>query len=410
MNDDSQPAFRSDEWDTADVATAVDYLIEHAAEMGASDLYLLSNQDGVQLAMRRMGMVEKIEDVSRERGRQFIAHIKAVAGMDVSDHRRPGEGRWLHDRSSLRLDLRISNLATLFGEDMTLRIWDRDAGLRKIDQLGMMPKDLQRLTNLLMRPSGLILVTGPTGTGKTTTLYACLQYLNDGRRKINTLEDPIEYALDGVRQSQVLPKIGVDFAELLRTVLRQAPDVIMIGEVRDQETVEAAIRAANSGHLVLATLHAPVASAAVQSMLALGANPFFLSSCLLGVMAQRLVRTLCPDCRMPFDIAESPQTFADVRDLLGPDEGQAIYGPGRCENCHFAGYNGRTGLFEMMPLNLQLRRMLAEARPIEEIERLAIENGMIEFRRAALVKVAQGITSTEELLRGVPAEYLGAEG
>jgi type II secretory ATPase GspE/PulE/Tfp pilus assembly ATPase PilB-like protein len=409
MSDADLPEFIPAQLDEMEAEAAVDMLIQHAAEMEASDLFLLTDQEAVSICMRRLGMMVPIAEISRSRGRHFISHIKAMAGMDVSDHRRPADGRWLFTRATKRLDLRISSVATLFGEDMTLRLWDRDAGLRTLDQLGLAPQDLRKLKSLLARPSGLILVTGPTGTGKTTTLYACLDYLNDGQRKINTLEDPVEYALDGVRQSQIFPKIGVDFAELLRNVLRQAPDVIMIGEVRDEETVDAAIRAANSGHLVLATLHAPVASAAVQSMLALGSHPFFLSSCLLGVIAQRLVRTLCPQCRMKFDISGVTQTFAPVMDLLDDGEGQAIYGPGNCEQCQNVGYAGRTGLFEIMTLNSELRRLLADARPTDEIEQAAIRHGMIEFRRGALLKVAKGVTSTEELLRSVPAEYLGVD-
>ena len=409
MTETAQPEFDPSLLEDMEAEAAVDMLIQHAAEMEASDLYLLTDQDSVAVKMRRLGSMSPVANVSHTRGRHFISHIKALSGMDVSDHRRPGEGRWLYDRSSKCLDLRISSVATLFGQDMTLRIWNRDTGLRRLDQLGLMPHDLRKLKNLLTRPSGLILVTGPTGTGKTTTLYACLEYLNDGRRKINTLEDPVEYALSGIRQSQVFPKIGVDFPELLRNILRQAPDIIMIGEVRDEETVEAAIRAANSGHLVLATLHAPVASAAVQSMLALGSHPFFLSSCLLGVVAQRLVRTLCPECRMEFDMTGAPQTFAPIRDMLESGEGHAIYGAGSCDQCHRIGYSGRTGLFEILTLNNQIRRLLADARPTEEIEQAAIRNGMVEFRRGALLKVAKGVTSTEELLRSVPAEYLGVE-
>jgi type II secretory ATPase GspE/PulE/Tfp pilus assembly ATPase PilB-like protein len=188
-------------------------------------------------------------------------------------------------------------------------------------------------------------------------LYACLSYLNNGERKINTLEDPIEYAIDGIRQSHIHPKIGVDFPELLRHVLRQAPDVIMVGEIRDQETAIAAVRAANSGHLVLSTLHAPVSAAAAQSMLALGAPPYFLSSCLLGIIAQRLVRTLCPNCRLEFDIGDAPGTFNEIQDLLSPGEGRAIFGPGSCELCRHSGYAGRTGLFEILTLNREVRRL-----------------------------------------------------
>jgi len=392
-----------------DAETAVDMLISRATELSASDVYFLTDEKSLSIGVRRLGTVEQIAYVAREQGRQLISHIKAVSGMDIADQRRPSEGRWLYEQGDNRLDLRVSCMATLFGEDMSLRIWDRDSGFRQIDELGLTPGDLDKVKNLLTRPSGLVLVTGPTGAGKTTTLYTCLQYLNDGDRKINTLEDPIEYALDGIRQSQVRPKIGVDFPELLRNVLRQAPDVIMIGEVRDEETAVAAVRAANSGHLVLATLHAPVAASAVQSMLVLGSQPFFLSACLLGVVAQRLIRTLCPECRMCFDISEAPQTFAEINELLGPDEGKAIYGPVGCDKCHHVGYAGRTGLFEVMTLNQELRKLLGDSRPAQEIEEAAIRNGMVEFRRGALVKVAQGATSTEEILRDVPVEFLGLE-
>jgi len=392
-----------------DAELAVDALVHHAAGLDASDLFLLTDERSMRISIRRMGAIEEVAYVSREQGRHLISHVKAMSGMDIADQRRPGEGRWLLEGAGKRLDLRVSCMSTLFGEDMTLRIWNRDSGFRELDQLGFSQGDLKTVKNLLSRPSGLILVTGPTGAGKTTTLYSCLQQMNDGTKKINTLEDPIEYALEGVRQSQVNHRIQVDFPQLLRTVVRQAPDIIMIGEVRDEETSIAAVRAANSGHLVLATLHSPIAASALQSMLALGALPYFLSACLLGVIAQRLIRTLCPDCRLCFDISESPETFAEIEDLLSPGEGKAIYGPTGCEKCRHTGYAGQTGLFEIMTMNYEIRKLLAESRPAEEIEEAAIRNGMIEFRRGALQKVAQGATSTEEILRDVPAEFLGLE-
>ncbi|MCO6455949.1 MAG: type II/IV secretion system protein [Pirellulaceae bacterium] len=389
--------------------TAVDAVVRHAARLRSSDLFLLSNEKSVNIAVRRLGTVQQLGVVSREKGKHMISYIKAQAGMDISELRRPMDGRWLLDLGHKKLDFRINCVATLHGIDMTLRMWDHDLGLRSIDQLGLGPADLSRLIGWLSRPSGLLLVTGPTGTGKTTTLYACLQYLNNGERKINTLEDPVEYALEGIRQSHVNPRLGLDFPELLRNVLRQAPDVIMIGEIRDEETALTAVRAANSGHLVLATLHAAVAANAVQSMLALGAQPYFLSACLLGIVAQRLVRTLCPKCRVFYDLSEAPQTFEEIRPLLQPGEGQAIYGPSGCHECYEVGYAGRTGLFELLTMNLEIRRLIAQARPPEEIQAAAVRNGMIEFRRGALLKVAQGVTSTEEILRDVPAEYLGLE-
>lgn len=388
---------------------AMDALLHYASTREASDLHVLSDETCGTICMRRLGRIEPIASVPRDISRQLIAHVKAMSGMDIADRRRPGEGRWLHAKDGKRLDIRISCVGTLFGEDLTMRLWDRDTGLRRLDCLGMSHKELDTLKSLLARPSGLLLVTGPTGTGKTTTLYACLAHLNNGERKVNTLEDPIEYAIDGIRQSQVIPKIDVDFPELLRHILRQAPDVIMIGEIRDEETAVASVRAANSGHLVLSTLHAPVSSAAAQSMLALGAPPYFLSSCLLGIVAQRLVRTLCPNCRRQFDLDESPATFDEIQNLLQPGEGRAIYGPGSCEACQRTGYAGRTGLFEIMTLNREIRRLIADHSTAEQIADAATKNGMISFRRGALLKVAKGMTSTEEVLRTVPAEFLGIE-
>lgn len=388
---------------------AVNVLLEQAAQLRASDLFLLSDERFVTASIRRMGSIEKLAVVSTEHGRQMMTHIKALAGMDISDRRRPADGRWIHEIGDRKLDLRINCTPMLHGEDMALRLWDHSVGLFGIDELGMSRADLNKLLFMLNHPSGLILVTGPTGTGKTTSLYACLQYLNDGARKINTLEDPIEYAIDGIRQSQVNAKFAMDFPELLRNVLRQAPDVIMIGEIRDEETALTAVRAANSGHLVLATLHAPTAATAVHSMLALGSHSFFLSGCLLGVIAQRLVRTLCPNCRSEYDISLSPQTFQEIDSLLSDGEGKAIYGPSGCENCFHLGYIGRSGLFEVMTINQELRRLIADAASSQTIEEAAIRAGMTVFRRGALLKVAQGITSTEEILRDVPAEHLGLE-
>ncbi|MFO0915721.1 MAG: GspE/PulE family protein [Pirellulales bacterium] len=388
---------------------AVLFLLQYASHIGASDVFFEPDLNYVTIAVRRMGTIERVGAVSHEQGRQMITHIKASAGMDISERRRPCDGRWILVDHQRRLDVRINTMATLYGEDMALRLWSRQPEGVRLEALGIPDRELSVIKSMLSSPSGLVLVTGPTGTGKTTTLYSCLQFLNDGTRKINTLEDPIEYAIDGVRQSQANTKIGLDFAEMLRNVLRQAPDVIMIGEVRDSDTATAVVRAANSGHLVLATLHAPVAAAAVQSLLVLGAQPFFLANCLLGVISQRLIRTLCPACRVAYDISDSPATFQDLTDLIDPTAYRTIYGPGRCDACRHTGYVGRTGLFEVMSMNPELRQIIARNGSSKEIEQVAIRAGMIEFRRGAMLAVAHGTTSTEEILREVPAEYLGLE-
>jgi type II secretory ATPase GspE/PulE/Tfp pilus assembly ATPase PilB-like protein len=252
---------------------AVRVLVDQAAELHASDIFFLSDENGLRVAIRRMGRLENLAELSREQGRYLISYLKAQAGIDIAERRRPQEGRWIFEREEGRIDLRINIIPTLHGEDLAARILDRKQGLRTLESLGLTKGDYQKLTSLLASPSGLILVTGPTGTGKTTTLYACLQHLNNGSRKINTLEDPVEYQLAGIRQSQVSTKLAVDFPEMLRNVLRQAPDVIMIGEIRDEETAATAVRAANSGHLVLATLHAPVAAGAVPSIAIPSSSP-----------------------------------------------------------------------------------------------------------------------------------------
>ena len=389
---------------------AVAALVEAAAHMNASDLFIASNERQVLISLRHLGIVRRFAEVSLVQGRRFISHIKAVADMDVAERRRPLDGRWLlRDAQGAKLDLRINTIPTLYGEDCAVRILEYNSALLELDDLGLLRPQQAAIRQLLQRPSGLVLVTGPTGSGKTTTLYACLQALNDGRRKISTIEDPIEFAVEGFRQSQVNAKLNLDFPELLRSVLRQAPDVIMIGEVRDRITAETAVRAANSGHLVFATLHAPVAAGAVQVMLSLGVNSHFLASGLAAVLAQRLVRVLCPDCRVPYDIADSPYTFEEVRSHLEDDEGTLIYGPGGCDRCLQSGYAARTGIFELLEVQGRLRRMVADMQRARVVEQAEAESGMIEFRRAALIAAAKGVTSTEEILRAVPFDYLTEE-
>jgi type II secretory ATPase GspE/PulE/Tfp pilus assembly ATPase PilB-like protein len=262
---------------------------------------------------------------------------------------------------------------------------------------------------MLSSPSGLILVTGPTGVGKTTSMYAFVHELNTGERKINTIEDPIEYAVRGICQSQVAPKIDLDFAELLRSVMRQSPDVIMIGEIRDQETAVTAVRAANSGHLVLATLHASVAVLAVQSMILFGSQPVMLANSLLGVVAQRLLRTLNPATRIKYDVGGAHRPFEEVEDLLKPGEGECIYGPDETDEDSQNGYLTRIGLFEVLTINDAVREGIARQASRQELHRAAIEGGMLDFRRVALLKVAQGVTTIEEMTRVLPGDLLTTE-
>jgi len=394
-----------------DPETVVMRIVDDAAELGASDIFLVSEADSVQVLVRHMGSMRKTHVLGAADGRRCMNYIKTAASMDLAEKRRPTDGRWVFvGAAGVRHDLRINTIPTLHGEDFSLRMLGRDHLGSDFQNLGLESKQLRDVLSMLRTPGGLILVTGPSGSGKTTTLYTCLRHLNDGKRKLNTIEDPIECEIPGVRQSRVDTTIGLDFPDLLRSVLRQAPDVILIGEIRDKITAQTAIRAANSGHLVLATMHAPVTAGAIRAMLNYEVHPQFLASSLLGVVSQRLVRVLCPTCRAKIDVSEAIDTFTDVRPWLQPGQGTAIYGPKGCEKCRHGGFTSRTGVFEVMPVGPRIRPLIAELASEKTMAEEALREGMIDFRRAGLLKVAQGVTSMEELMRVIPAEYLGAEG
>lgn len=393
--------------DASDVAA--ESLLAYAAKLGASDVFLCSNEQHVIVQARHLGIMRPISILSTDAGRRMITLIKTRASLDITERRRPQEGRWIFtndsDEDAQAYDIRISTIPTAFGEDMALRLLDRSTKLFSLDALGLTRQQQMTLSSTLESPGGLILFTGPTGSGKTATLYSCLQKLNDGRKKINTIEDPIEFALEGIRQSQVNPVIDLNFSDLLRSVMRQSPDVIMIGEIRDPETAAIAIRAANSGHLVLATIHASSAAGVIQSMRALGVHSHFLATALRCVIAQRLVRTLC-DCKSSFDLADAPHTFDEIATLLSPSEGKLLWAPRGCADCLRTGYSSRTGVFELMPISRAIRNLISENAPIRDIQRQAVDEKMLQFRHAALLKVAKGLTSTEEVFRVIPSEHL----
>jgi type II secretory ATPase GspE/PulE/Tfp pilus assembly ATPase PilB-like protein len=391
--------------DSTDPAFVVQTLLDHGAQNRISDLFFCAEERYTLVAARHLGLLQRVSQLPIELGRRCIAHIKGLAGMDITEKRRPQDGRWIFKRRDEVIDLRLNTIPTLYGEDCTLRLLDRQTRLLSLDRLGMSRRDYNHLLQMLSAPAGLILVTGPTGSGKTTTLYACLNHLNTGTRKINTIEDPIEYALPSVRQTQVNPAIDLGFAEILRSVLRQSPDVIMVGEIRDVETAQTAVRAANSGHLVLATMHAPISAAAVQSLLNLNVHAHHLAASLLGVVAQRLVRTLNHDTRVSYDMSAVPHLFTEVQRYLEHGQGTLIYGPGTPKP-NALPYTGRTGVFEVMSVSPAMRHLVATQAPAHLIRQRAIEEGMIGVRQAALLAVARGITSVEEVFRVVPAEFL----
>jgi len=389
------------------VDQAVTRLVAYAVMMPASDIFFASNEQTLAVNVRHLGIMMPISVLPIEMGRRCVSHIKVLAGMDLSEKRRPQDGRWVHKPDGeTNVDLRVNMIPTMHGEDLALRILSRNSELYQLESLGLTHEQMNELLGMLHTPSGLILITGPTGSGKTATLYASLVLLNDGKRKINTIEDPVEHIIEGLRQSQVNPQIELGFSELLRSALRQSPDIIMVGEIRDTETAETAVRAANSGHLVFATMHAPVAAAAVQSMRGLGVHPHFLSTCLRGIVSQRLVRTLCPHCKVTFDLSIAPHTFDEVRPWLGSEEGAMLYASKGCAACQMQGYASRTGVFEVLKITRGIRDLIADAKPVRAIRDAAASEKMLSFRQAALLKVAQGVTSTEEVFRVIPSEHL----
>ena len=389
--------------------SAVAQLIGEASKLGASDVFFSAGASHVLVQMRHLGIVRPLGILASDQGRRCLAHVKVKAGMDTAERRRPQDGRWIFDEGESgapAVDLRINAIPTVHGEDLAVRLVPHNQQHLVLEQLGMSRPQLDQYRTMIQSPGGLILITGPTGSGKTATLYSTLARLNDGSRKINTIEDPIEFAIEGLRQSQVNPLIDLGFAELLRSVLRQNPDVIMVGEIRDEETARTVVHAANSGTLVFATLHSPAAPAAVQSLRNLGAHPHFLAASLRGVVSQRLLRTLCPDCRTSIDISDAPYAFDEVKTLLSPGEGRTLFSATGCPKCGMTGYLSRTGVFEILPVTPAMRDLIASASPSSQLRDKAVEEGMLQFRQAALLKVAQGQTTIEEVFRVIPSEQL----
>lgn len=394
--------------DLNDVApdAGVRRLLDRAIQARASDLFIVTNEQHVAAQVRRLGVIEPVCILTLEQGKRYINHVRAESGIDLAEHRRPHDGRWIHlDDGRPPVDLRINVIPTLYGDDLAIRLLDRDVNLLALERLGMTGRQLDEYRKLLQRPGGEILLTGPTGSGKTVTLYATLSELNDGNRKIHTIEDPVEYAIDGLRQSQVNRQIRLGTEELLRSVLRQSPDVVMVGEVRDPETAEATVWAANSGVLVLSTIHAPTAASAVQSLRGFGVAPAFIGTSLRATVSQRLVRTLCPACREPLEDTAVEHTRAALHEIEPELNGQVqtLYGPQGCEQCHFTGFSGRSGVFEIMPISPALRDLILRGHTPKALRQRAIEEGMLTLRQAALLKVAHGRTTLEEVLRCIPA-------
>jgi type IV pilus assembly protein PilB len=348
----------------------VNLMIVKAVAEGASDIHVEPEEHSLTIRFRIDGILHKQTMPPKHFQAAIVSRIKIMASLDIAEHRKPQDGRIQLEIENRRIDIRVSFLPTVYGENVVMRLLDTSNILLGLEQIGLQKENLARFRALLDRPNGIILVTGPTGSGKTTTLYSAISTINAPEKSIMSIEDPVEYRLPGVRQTQVDPKVDLTFSKGLRAILRQDPNIIMIGEIRDAETAQIAIQAALTGHLVLATLHTNNAAGAVTRLLDIGVEPFLLSSSIMGVMAQRLVRVLCRSCK----------------------------GKG-CDACSKTGYKGRTGIYELMVFDEKIRAMVLKKSSADELHREALLGGMQSLRDNGLEKVAAGLTSNEEVYR-----------
>jgi type II secretory ATPase GspE/PulE/Tfp pilus assembly ATPase PilB-like protein len=377
-------------------------MIDQAVRGRVSDVHMMAQDGGYELLFRVDGDLRSQGTFAREFARRLINHVKSAAEMDVAESRRPTEGRMKAVVDGRPVDLRIGTVPTIHGQDMTVRILDRGISLLDLPQLGMLHDQLDYAQDAITRPSGLILIAGPSGSGKTTTLYAMLRHLAGRGRKISTIEEPVEYNIPGISQAQVNAHIGVTFASLLSAILRQDPDVIMVGEVRDQATAVTAVRAANTGHLVLATTHATRASRALETMLSLGVHPYFLAVALRCVIAQVLVKRICPQCRTALPETADMILEPEVRRRLEPGVSTHLYQGAGCEACQGSGYRGRLALFEMLLPGDQVRKQILDRRPADEIGSACASGGMLTLEQAGKIAAVTGLTSLEEVVDTLP--------
>jgi general secretion pathway protein E len=380
------------------IVNAVDYLLRYAFDNRASDIHIEAKRDSTVVRLRIDGVLHPVYTLPSGVHPPIVSRVKMLSRIDISEKRRPQDGRIKTERDGREVELRVSTLPTAFGEKVVIRIFDPETLVQDIAQLGFDEDEKGLFESWIDEPHGLILVTGPTGSGKTTTLYSALKALAGPEVNVTTIEDPIEMVWDGFNQVQVQPKIDLDFANALRHILRQDPDVIMVGEIRDPETAENAIQAALTGHMVLSTLHTNDAVGAVSRMKDLGVPPFLLSSCLLGVMAQRLLRRVCTRCAAEHNLTQDELLALGAPLPLLPGGVQIVQGAG-CVHCRGTGFYGRTGIFEIMGVTPQIREAIAQGANTPELVQLARKAGMRTLREAAVRKLASGQTAFAEVVR-----------
>jgi len=383
--------------DDESVIKLADSIIQSAVKQKASDIHLESLQAKMRVRFRIDGVLYEKNPIPKGLDRKVISRLKILSGMDVAISRHPQDGRMGFEHGGKAYDIRVSTLPNLQGENMVLRVLSKSFIKRSFADLGLTDNDQQTIRRLLSRPYGLILLTGPTGAGKTTTLYSMLQTLNQISTKIITVEDPIEYELEGINQTATNQFTGYDFPTAIRHILRDDPDIIMVGEIRDVETAETAIRAALTGHLVLSTMHTNSAAGAVTRFLEMKLEPFLVASTLIGVVAQRLVRKLCPYCQREFVPDQSVlQKISGYISLRPQDKFAAAPG---CKECLKTGYAGRTGIYEILEMNQDIRRLILKGEDEQKIQQAALQGGMKTLRMDGLLKAAKKITTIDEVVR-----------
>ncbi len=383
----------------ASAARMLDLVMMQAIRDGASDIHFEPDEKGLRVRFRIDGFLYEILALPRAIHPALTSRIKILAEMDIAEMRLPQDGNFNIRVEKRSFELRVSTFPTIYGENVVLRILDQTSPLLTLEQLGFSEEMLNYYKQLLRKSNGIILVTGPTGSGKTTTLYASLNLINAPDKNIITIEDPVEYRLPLIRQTQVNPKAGINFATGLRSILRQDPDVIMVGEIRDLETSGIAIQAALTGHLVFSTLHTNDAPEAVTRLSDIGVEPYLISSSIIGVLAQRLVRTICPNCKTPSSLDK--ETLSELGlDLSKLKEPPAFYRGKGCKHCKGSGYRGRTGIFELLIVNEDVKRLISEKSPTPLVRKAAQEtSGLRSFREDGLRKVLKGMTTREEVDR-----------
>ena len=378
----------------------VNLLLLRAIQMGASDIHLEPFENDFRVRYRKDGILYEAESPPKGLQAVVLSRLKIMARLDIAERRMPQDGRFRLKVKGHDIDFRVSTIPTLLGESMVIRILDREKVIFDLQGLGFPDRELQQFTELIQKSYGMVLVTGPTGSGKTTTLYAALELINSPEKKIITIEDPVEYRLAGVTQMQVKPSIGLTFARGLRHIVRQDPDVVLVGEIRDRETADIAVHAALTGHLVFSTLHTNDAPGALTRLMEMGIEEFLLASAILGILAQRLVRVICPECRveLPPEVVHHELHGACAGPLTKCGVKRLYVGSG-CPACAHTGYQGRMGIYELLLIDDDIRQLILQRSDTGTLRETAIRRGMLTLAADGWSKVAQGLTTIQEVLR-----------